>query len=560
MYRVSPRTVLLLASSLGWCVLAPALARAQDAEGRLGSIEKQIQSLQAELRQMKHEMAARAQEAREAQAQAARSQAAANRATITAMPAIPPGYALVQSAPGATPGTVVLAKTEAPEEPKLPLGTFRLGNVQVTLGGFIEAAGIFRTRNEVADIASSFGSGIALPNSPNYHQSEFRETARQSRISGLVTANPDDVTKLAAYAETDFLSAAPTANSNESNSYNLRLRQAYATYDRTDIGFEVLAGQAWSLLTMTKTGIVPRTENLPLTIDAQYNVGFTWTRQPQFRVVKSFDNGTFWLAGSIESPQTNYYTGPNGLAPSSFGTINVNNPGGSGYAPTNNYSDDIAPDFIVKGAADLGPVHAEAYGLLRIMHDRVSDTGAGANKNVTAGGGGADALVHLIPKFLDVQASFLVGDGIGRYGSAQLPDAVVGRDGQPVPIPEIEALVGVVAHPVPSVDIYGYAGTEQEKAKYFTEAKKGYGYGSPLYDNTSCDVELGASSSCVGNTEGVIEGSAGFWWRFIHGPYGTMQTGVQYSYINRMIFQGQGPTPKTNENQLMFSFRYYPFQ
>ena len=554
------RAAVLLATTLCGSAGLSGTALAQDSTAQLGSIEKQIQSLQAELKAMKRDMAVRAQEARAAQAQAAEAQARAARAGVTAMPAIPPGYALVAAQPGSTPGSVVLAHTEAPQGPPLPPGTFKLGNVQVTLGGFIEAAGIFRTRNETADIGSNLGSGIPLANSPNYHQTEFRGTARQSRISGLVTADPDQYTKLTAYAETDFIGAAPTANSNESNSYNLRLRQAWASYDRSDLGLQILAGQAWTLLSMDKVGITARQENTPLTIDAQYNVGFTWARQPQLRVVKSFDNGTFWLAGSIENPQTVYYTGPNGLAPSSLGTINVNNPGGSGYTSTNNYSDDIAPDFQIKGAADLGPVHAEAYGVLRIMHDRVSDVGSGSNKNVTAGGGGAAALVHLVPKYLDLQASFLVGDGIGRYGSAQLPDAVVGRDGQPVPIPEIEALVGFVAHPIPNVDVYGYGGTEQEKAKYFDIGKKGYGYGSPLYDNASCETELGSSSDCVGNTSATYEGTLGFWWKFIRGTYGTMQTGVQYSYVDREVFQGIGPTPKTNENILMFSFRYYPFQ
>lgn len=560
MFMFTVRSALLGAVSALALASFMGAAHAQPSEDRLSGIEHQIAALQNELRQVKHEMAARAQEARAAQAAAAQQAAHQARLSVSqpVMPAIPPGYALVPARPGEQPGTVVLAQAE-PAEPKLPAGTFKLGNVQVTLGGFIELAGIYRSRNEVADIASNLNTGIPLRYSPNFHQGEFRESARQSRISGLVTATPDDNTKLQAYVETDFLGAAPTANSQESNSYNLRLRQAWSSYDRSDLGLQILAGQAWTLLTLDKQGISARSEALPLTIDAQYNAGFTWARQPQLRVVKNFAD-TFWLAFSVENPQTNYYTGPNGLAPSSFGTINVNNAGGSGYASTNNYSDDIAPDFQLKGAAELGPVHVEAYGVLRIMHDRISHLDSGSNDNVTAGGGGAAAYVHLVPHYLDLQASFLAGDGIGRYGTAQLPDAVVGRNGQPVPIPEVEALVGLIGHPVPNIDIYGYLGTEQEKAKYFTEAKKGYGYGSPLYDNASCSEELASASDCVANTEGILEGSLGFWWRFIKGPYGTMQTGVQYSYINRQVFQGVGPTPNTNENMLMFSFRYYPFQ
>jgi hypothetical protein len=566
MRSFTTRPVLLAATAIA-TGLAGTPAKAQDSDARLSTLEHQIRALEAELQHVKRDLAVHNQQVKALSQQAARAHSASEtQAVLQPAPQIPPGYALVPAAPGATPGTVVLARTEAPEEPKLPLGTFRIGNVTVSLGGFIEMAGIFRSRNEVADIASNFNTGIPLPNSPNYHQGETRFSARQSRISGLVQAQPDSDTKLTAYAETDFISAAPTANSTESDSYNLRLRLAYAVYDRSDLGLYFLGGQNWSLLTLQKQGIGYMVGGIdsPLVIDAQYVPGFTWTRQPQFRVVKTLDGGLFSVAASLENPQANFYTGPNGLAPSGVGTININNPGGSGYASTNNYSTDVAPDVIGKVSFDPKFAHFEAYGLARFLHDRISNTGTGTNSTVAAGGGGAGVVVHLIPKLLDIQGSFLAGDGIGRYGSAQLPDAVVGPNGDPVALPEVEALVGVIGHPDPAIDLYGYVGTEQISAKYFSADVKGketgFGYGSPLYSNAECDTELGSSSDCVGNTSGITQGTLGAWWRFIHGPYGTMQIGAQYSYTHRSIFQGEGPTPKTDENMAFFSFRYYPFQ
>ena len=73
---------------------------------------------------------------------------------------------------------------------------------------------------------------------------------------------------------------------------------------------------------MDKTGITPRQENIPLTIDAQYVPGFTWTRNPQVRLVKDF--GSMVSAGlSLEAPQT-IITGGGLSAASSSSTANYN--------------------------------------------------------------------------------------------------------------------------------------------------------------------------------------------------------------------------------------------
>ena len=535
---------------------------AQDGTSQLTSIERQIKALQAELQHVKRDIAVRNDQMLAVQRQAAHIQAGLDARAVAAPFAVPPGYALVPATTGPD-GSVVLARTaQESAMPKLKQGTFDVGGVRVTLGGFIEAAGIFRSRNEVADVASNFTTGIPLPNSPLYHENESRFTARQSRFSVMAQGNPDQYTTLTAYFEGDLLGAAPTANSSESNSYTPRVRHAYAVYDRSDLGLYFLGGQTWSLLTMDKKGIgyLQSSYNIPSQIDAQYIPGFNWTRQPQFRVAKSFDDGKLWIAASVENPQTTYYNGPNGAYPAALGTVNALNPGGSNFASTVNYSTEVAPDVIVKAAADPGFGHFEIYGLARFMHDRVSQLGQGNSQTVTAGGGGAAMLIPIIPKYLEFQASFLAGRGIGRYGSAQLPDAVIGRDGAPDPLGEVEGLVGLIGHPSHTVDIYAYGGTEQIGRHNFSYDGKGYGYGDPLYSNADCQEELGPSSGCVGNTSGVIQGTIGAWWRFEHGPYGTMQIGPQYSYTHRTVYSGVGPTPKTDENMLFLSFRYYPFQ
>lgn len=558
----------------GLGLTSPAFAQ-DSALQRMNTIEAQIRGLQQQLTAMRRDLAARDREVQAARREAARARAEVRQAqTVSSPPVARSGGAPVMlgtpnAAPqpgamgtmgtgggggGPTAGQQNASTTPAPT----PLGTFKVGGVTVTLGGFVEAAGIFRSRNEVADVASNFNTGIPFPNSPLNHESEFRGSARQSRLSLLVEGKVDPAQKLGAYFETDFQSSAPTANSVESNSYNLRLRQAYATYDNSRWGFHLLGGQSWSLITMQQVGITPRKENVPMTIDAQLVPGFSWARQPQIRVTKDLFQHRLWLGLSLESPQALVYTGPNG-AGTLGGTANFQNPGGAGFFSGTNYSTDIAPDIIAKAAWDPGFGHYEIYGLMRFLHDRVSHLGDGRNNTVLAGGGGAAAIIPLIGNKLLLQGSVLAGYGIGRYGSAQLPDATLSQSGAPVPLPEVQALVGLIGHPNPAVDLYAYVGTEHVSRRSFSAGGKGYGYGSPLYVNTGCYVEL-STAPCQANTSGVVQGTAGAWWRFLHGTYGTMEAGAQYSYTRRSVFSGVGGGNGVDENMVLLSFRYLPFQ
>ena len=571
-------TILLAATSFD---VGAAQAQTSSPVDRMNSIEAQIRGLQNELRSMRTEAASRDRELRAAQREAAQARQEANRAQQTATARAPQGAARPTAqasargsgtpdlsasaassgaAAGAGGGQLDASQQNASTTPEPTVrGSFKVGGgITVTLGGFVEAAGIFRSRNEVADIGSNFNTGIPFPQSPNNHQTEFRGSAHQSRVSLLVTGDIDNGQKLSSYVETDFQSAANTANSNESNSYNLRLRQFYGTYDNTGAGLHVLGGQAWSLLTPSKVGITPRSEDLPAVIDAQYAVGFDWTRQTQIRVVGDFADHKLWAGVSLESPQTSFSVGPNGAGVTGS-TVTTSSAGGSGLNATTNYSSDVAPDLIAKVAYDASFGHFEAFGLGRLMRDRVSVVGSGTNKTVVGGGIGGSTIIPIIKDKLEFHANVLGGYGIGRYGSAQLPDATIGRDGAPRPLPEVSVLAGLIGHPSSSVDLYGYGGTEQVSSRSFTSGGKGYGYGSPLYVNTGCYVELSASP-CQANTSGVVEGTVGGWWRFFKGNYGTAQVGAQYEYLRRQIFSGVGGSKGTDDNVVLISLRYLPFQ
>ncbi len=529
-----------LMAKLGLALLAVVLitgsfpAYAQDVSpDSIKALQAQINALQKQLEDLK---AAQAESA-------AKAEAAAKAAAAAPAPAPAP----------TAPSKTAMIKPEG-------RGTLKVGDkVKVTVGGFVEAASVYRSKNEVADIGSNFNTGIPFDltgaskkgaDNPAAHQSEFRETARQSRITALVEAKATEHTLISGYVEADFLGAGQTANSNESNSYNPRMRVFYGTIDESACGLHFLAGQEWSLLTTDKIGIIPRQENIPLTIDAQYVPGFNWTRNPQIRLAKDFCDQKIWLAISAESPQA-VLTGIG--TPPSF--INGTNAGGSLFDKNNNYTSDVAPDVIAKAAFDPGFGHYEIFGVTRFFHDYVLAAGApkdaalGNNDNVGFSGG-AGMILPVIPKWLDLQGNVMAGQGIGRYGSVQLPDLAFTPTGEVKPLTGYSALVGAVAHPCPSWDTYVYAGYEGvDRANYATTVASttSIGYGD-------FDLPIGQQQ-----TSQVWQITAGVWDRIYEGNFGKVQIGAQYSFTNREAFSNSaGFSQHATENIFMTSFRFYP--
>jgi len=437
--------------------------------------------------------------------------------------------------------------------------------VNVTLGGFVAMETLYRSRSESADIGSSY-NGVPFANQPTAHMSEVRGSARQSRLSLLATGDVDSDTHLALYDEMDFLGAAQTANSNESNSYNLRIRHIYGTIDWDALGLELLAGQNWSLATLNGKGITPRNEVIPATIDAQYVVGFNWARQPQIRLVKNW-NREFWLAVSVENPQTTF--APNAGTATGI-TATTTHAGGSLLANVNNFSLNHVPDFVGKLAWEpvIGgsqPLHVEALGIYRSFYDRVSLASGNVlgltagNYNVNSDGGGIGGSIAwtVIPRTLDLQATALTGSGIGRYGSAQLPDVTLRPDGSLAPVQETTFMGGATWHATALLDLYAYGGQEQQQRKYYDIGTQHLGLGNPSLNLAGCLVEGGA---CSPNLQTVNQVTAGFWWRMYQGKFGNFRFGAQYSYTHLAAFSGAGGTrPTTDDNMIFTSFRYYPF-
>ena len=421
--------------------------------------------------------------------------------------------------------------------------------IKITPGGFLEMAGMYRQHFQGNDMPTSWA--IPFPSAHNYYTGESRFSARQSRLSLLAQGKPNEHTTLTMYGEFDFLGGAQTANSNESNSFNPRIRHIYGAidWDHGDSGWHLLAGQNWSLVTLNGKGISPRNEVIPAVIDAQYVPGFNWARQPQVRLTGDFLDHQLWVAISAENPATTF----GGSVPS---TVTNTVGASSGFDSANSVSFNHSPDFVQKvayeGKIAGRALHLEGYAIERTFTARLNGID-NVNKGTVAFGGGVT--FQVVPQMLDVQFSGMSGKGIGRYGSAQLPDVTFDADGSIHPIKETMLLAGATLHPTKMPDVYAYAGEEYQDAMPLSST---YGTGNLAANDSGCFTEGG---TCGGNTHKLRQVAVGFWQKIYSGSFGRAQVGATYSYTERDLFASTNSNgvPQTNQSIGMLSFRYYPF-
>jgi len=572
----------------------PALAE------QLNQLKQAIEAQQQQIQQLSQQIQSRDQQVQELQQKLDQSQAATSQAQSKADAAASQSAAqqdavtslksdVADLKSNTTNSALALQETQKLiHDAESPLAIHYKG-INITPGGFLAAESVWRAHALGSDINTPFNS-IPMPGAEADKLSEFFGSGRQSRVSMLAEGKLSNAT-LRGYVETDFLSAGITSNNNQSNSYTMRQRQMWGQAALSN-GLSFTGGQMWSLVTETKKAMDNRTEALPMTIDPQYSVGFSWARQYGFRVVQNFGD-KFWLGASIENAQAIFSASGNAQN-FVLGSAGTN---GGLYNASATYSFNPSPDFVFKAAAEPGFGHLEVFGVVRRFRDRIypgatatTPSAAGAsNFATTAGGIGANARVSLVHKHIDIGGHFLGGDGMGRYGSSGLPDVTVNPNGTLALLKSAQGL-GTLEFHASKLDVYFNAGGEFVGRHYqFNSAGKTVGYGSPTANNLGCYTEvvpgtpvggqLPTSSSgflpanpanCTANTRNVLEGTAGFWYRFYKGPKGTIQVGPQYSYFMRNSWEACGTSaltgpcvnshftePHGNENIFETSFRYY---
>ena len=564
-------------------------------ERQIRELREQMESQQAQIDALKQQnadkdakLAAAQQAAQNAEAAAASASAKADSLTTTVSTNSDAVSSLNSTVTDLKTTNVGLAQTISDTKKQLtdqlesPLAIHYKG-VTLTPVGFFAGEAVYRQRSLNSDINTPFNS-TPYPGAAQAHTSELNFTGRQSRLGALFQSNPGPF-HFAGYVEADFLGAGASSNDNQSNSYVLRQRQLFGQAG-TNSGFTVTGGQMWSLVTETKKSTDNRTENLPAVIDSQYNVGFSWERQPGVRFQQKL--GGFTGAVSVEQAEIIY------SASNANSNFFIGNAGANGglYNLTTNYSNNVAPDLIVKGTYDSKFGHFEAGGLVRWFRDRyypnqtltVPSAVGGTNNTKVGGGFFANARVPAT-KFADVGLHFLGGTGVGRYGTSTLPDTTVHPDGTLAPIKNYQGLFSLELHPTPKLDLDGYFGSEYaQRTTYLStvgaDAGKLVGYAPVTGVNTGCGVETlpttptsglgsigvsgnppyspGTPANCLGATRVVSELTGEFVYRFYNNPkYGRLQYAMQYSYLQRNAWAGVGGAPKANNNMVWSSFRYY---
>jgi hypothetical protein len=572
---------------------AATAADVQELRNALAAQQQQIQALQDELHR-KDQATQQAQSAASdaaAQAAAAQAQASQQQAAVGQLKV---DVADLRTNVLNTAVTLQASQKEVDEALKDPM-TIHYKGISFTVGGFVAAEFVRRSRGLGADVTTPFNS-LTMPGASQSSLPEFFGSARQTRPTIFVQGRAKNV-EFTSYVSSDFLSAGTTSTATQTNSYTLRLRQAWGQA-KFDNGWSFLGGQMWSLVTEGKASIAPSddigrvNDARPTTIDPGYNVGFTFARQYALRLTKTFGPKVA-LAVSMENAQGTLTTHGNGnnFVLGEAGASNT-------YNSTSNYTFNPSPDVIAKAAFDPGFGHYEVYGLFDRFRDRVFPCGEVAtttppttcggstvagpnslgvyNASKNGGGFGANARWNFYNKHVVFGLHGFGGSGVGRYGAAQLSDLAINGNGTVHLIKDLQGLTSLEWHSK-KFDLYAYTGAEYagRTASFDPITGKQVGYGAPLFSNAGCYSELPPAvntgftpttlANCTSDTRAIIEGTAGFWYRFYNGPKGRFQFGTQYSYVTRQTWSGVGPSgasqpgvsPEGLDGMVFTSFRYY---
>jgi hypothetical protein len=432
----------------------------------------------------------------------------------------------------------------AGEEAKPSPLSVRIGTAHITPVGFLDFTTVIRDKNVGSSISTNFGA-VPFNNTVNGNLREYRFSAQNSRLGLRVDAKVRGF-DLLGYLETDFLGLVPGNVAVSSNSDTQRLRLFWV--DMRKDKFEWLAGQSWSLLTPNRKGLSPLPGDIffTQTIDTNYQVGLTWSRNPQFRLIYHA-TPSVTLGWSIEASEqyaggssgSGTITLPSELVPHYGPQLNT---GGSAFGVPNPHQDNI-----VKIAFDpkLGnrAMHFEFAGLV----SRFAFYNPLGNRhfNATGGGGAANFNIELV-KNLRLFVNTYHSSGGGRWIFGQGPDLIIQGDGSPSLVHSSSTVDGFEYQATPMTLFYGYYG-----GAYFKK-------NSAIDPANGQTVGFGYTGSPSNHNRVLHEGTFGIAHTFWRDPnYGAMQLMTQYSYLVRHPwYVAPGQPGGAHLNMLYLNLRY----
>ena len=529
-----PRVAWIVA--IGMIAAGPALA--QDAAPG-GSNAAASSNLAAEVQQLRSLMSQQQQQLADQQEQIAQLRRQLDSAAQLASTAADGGSGarLVNATFNST-GTSMAQPSSTPDSKtatESPL-SFRIGGADFTPGGVMDFDAIFRTTN-TGNMGTNFFA-IPFSNTIGGNITENRFSAQNSRVSlkAHEKFGENDVT---GYVEIDFLGNDAANAEVTANSHTVRQRLYWVDVKRDK--WEFFAGQSWSWLTPNRVGLSPVPADIFYSSDFDFNyqVGLTWTRAPQVRVVYHPDD--HWAFGiALENPQQ--FGGQGEVTyPFAFNAqlgVQIDQANLSG-APN------LHPDFIPKLAYDNTwggrHYHAELAGLFSGF--RTTNVVAGSFAKHTTEGASIEAAANLelFKNFRFVFNSFY-GAGGGRYIFGMGPDVVVlpnalGNDVRLSLVHSGSGIAGFEYQVLPHTLLYGYYGAAYFQRNFALDNTAGAAPGS--------FAGFGYPGSPNNHNRDIQEPTLGWTQLFWKQPqFGTLQIGTQVSYLTRSPWFVPNGAPK----------------
>jgi hypothetical protein len=439
-----------------------------------------------------------------------------------------------------SPSDHALTQGDADKPKESPL-SFHIGGADFTPGGFVDLTAFWRNTNPGTGYGTNFFS-IPFHNTVPGQLSETRFTAENSRISLKVTDNfkGNDV---AGYYEMDFHGNDPANLNVSSNSSTMRLRQFWV--DVRHRKWEILGGQAWSWLTPNRVGVsaIPADVFYSQNMDANYQLGLTWTRAPQVRAV--FHPNDHWAMGiALENPDQFLGQAGQVIFPAAFNNTAVTSQFDiANQTTTPNAMPDIIPKIAYDNDIGGKHFHVEAVGLVTRLR---SLPGLGAAKSSVTGGGGSINLNLEVVKNFRLIASSFFSDGGGRYIFGSGPDAVLRPDGT-LSLVHAESGIGGIEWQINNKTlISAYYGGDYFRRNFFLDTSTGAkpktfaGYGGPGSSN--------AANRAI--QEPTLDWITTFWK---NPQYGTLQLITQFSYLTRSPWDVPAGTPKNARSSMAWA-------